>query len=94
LDKLHATSLTYEFSVPLQEEGFDRKCIQKIQDNHTIISYDYEDGAMIEYESNFFISVKCTLEQISVKLHTEYDFTFSKRASVFCANDFINWLIK
>ena len=94
LDKLHTTSLTYEFSVPLNGEGFDKRCIQKIQDNYPIISYDYDDGAMIEYEGNLFISVKCSLEHISIKIHTAYDYTFSQKAASFNVIDFITWLAK
>ena len=72
LDKLLVTSLTYIYSLPFQLEDFDKKCMQKLQDNYSIISYDFEEGAMIEYDSNFFLSVKCTLEQIQIKLQTEY----------------------
>jgi len=93
LDKLHATSLTYVFSIPLKEEGFDKKCIKKIQDSYQIISYDFEEGATIEYDGNFFISIKCTYEQISVKLNSTYHFSFSRDAAKFIVKEFINWLI-
>lgn len=93
LDKLLVTSLTYIYSIPFQMESYDKKCMQKLQDNYSIISYDFEDGAMIEYDSDFFISVKCTLEQIQIKLQTEYDFYFSKKAVDFMPDKFINWLI-
>ena len=94
LDKLKANTLTYVYTIPFQQEGFDKKCIQKIQDSYSIISYDYEEGATIEYNSNFFLSIKCTLEQIYIKLHTEYDFSFPKEAASFIPYDFIKWLIK
>ena len=94
LDKLFVTSLTYIFSIPFQESDFDKKCIQRIQDNYSIISYDFEDGATIEYDSNFFVSIRCTSEQIQIKLQAEYDFTFSKKAINFSPLKFITWLIK
>ena len=93
LDKLMVTSLTYIYSIPFQVENFDKKCMQKLQDNYSIISYDFEDGAMIEYDSDFFLSVKCTLEYIQIKLQTEYDFYFSKKAVNFVPDKFIHWLI-
>ena len=93
LDKLLVTSLTYIYSIPFQIEDFDKKCMQKLQDNYSIISYDFEDGAMIEYDSNFFLSVKCTLEQIQINLQTEYDFYFSQKAVNFVPDKFIHWLI-
>jgi len=92
LDKLRANTLTYIFTIPFQSEGFDKKCMQKIQDNYSIISYDYDEGATIEYNSNFFISIKCTLEQVFMKLHTEYGFSFSKKAASFIPDDFIKWI--
>lgn len=94
LDKLSVTSLTYIFSIPFQKNDFDKKCMQRIQDNYTIISYDFEDGATIEYDNNVFVSVRCTLEQIQIKIQTEYDFTFSKNAIRFSPDNFIVWLIK
>lgn len=94
LDKLLVTSLTYIYSLPFQLEDFDKKCVQKLQDNYSIISYDFEEGAMIEYDSNFFLSVKCTVEQIQIKLQTEYDFYFSKKAVDFVPDKFIEWLVK
>ena len=93
LDKLYTTSLTYVFSILFQVEKFDKKCLQKIQNNYSIISYDFEDGATIEYVCDFFISVKCSFEQVSIKLHTKYDFSFSKAAATFLPEDFMNWLI-
>lgn len=94
LDKLYVTSLAYIFSLPFQENDFDKKCMQRIQDNYSIISYDFEDGAIIEYASNFFVSIKCTSEQIQIKLQSEYDFTFSEKAVKFSPVNFINWIIK
>lgn len=93
LDKLCATSLTYVFSIPFQDEFFDKKCMQKIQDNYSIISYDFEEGATIEYESNFFVSIKCVDEQIKIKIKTEYDFSFSEKAVSFYPIKFIEWLL-
>lgn len=93
LDKLYATSLTYIFSIPFQKDSFDKKCMKKIQDNYSIISYDFEDGATIEYDSNFFVSIKCSLEQVQIKLQTEYAFLFSKNATKFSPFDFIEWLL-
>ena len=94
LDKLYVTSLSYIFSLPFQESDFDKRCMQRIQDNYSIISYDFEDGATIEYDSNFFVSIRCTPEQIQIKLQAEYDFTFSKKAVNFSPINFIGWLIK
>lgn len=94
LEKLGVNSLAYVFSLPLQVEALDKKCMQRIQDNYSIISYDFEDGATIEYEDDFFLSIKCTLEQIQIKMQAEYDFTFSRKAIKFSPIDFINWLTK
>lgn len=94
LDILSATSLAYIFSIPFQEDGFDKKCMQKIQDSYSIISYDYSEGATIEYDDEIFVSIKCTLEQIRIKIHTKYDFTFSKKATGFSPFLFIEWLLK
>lgn len=93
LNQLCVTSLVYIFSLPFQESDFDRKCMQRIQDNYSIISYDFEDGATIEFANNFFVSVKCTPEQIQIKLQTQYDFTFSEQATSFSPMNFIEWLI-
>lgn len=94
LDKLYVTSLTYIFSLPIQKDEFDKKCMQRIQDSYSIISYDFDDGATIEFDSNFFLSIKCTLEHIQVKLQTEYASSFSRRATNFSPTDFVSWLIK
>lgn len=94
LETLGVTSLTYVFTLTRQIDEYDKKCMQRIQDNFSIISYDFEDGATIEYESDFFLSVKCTLEQIQIKIQAKYYFTFSKKAITFSPTDFINWLTK
>lgn len=93
LGKLYITSLSYVFSLPFQKADFDKECMQRIQDNYSILSYDYEDGATIEYNDGFFVSVKCTSEQIQIKLQTEYDFSFSREAVSFSPTDFIDWLL-
>lgn len=92
-DKLFVNSLTFIFSLPYQKQGIDKKCIQRLQDNYPITSYDFDDGATIEYEHNFFVSVKCTSEQIKIKINTEYDFTFSEKACAFSPTDFISCLL-
>lgn len=94
LDKLSATSLTYVFSIPSQAKDFDKKCMQRIQDKYPIISYDYDDGATIEYDSNFFVSIKCSLEQIRIKIEAKYDFLFSKHAVGFSAYEFVKWILR
>lgn len=68
--------------------------MQRIQDNYSIISCDFKDEATIEYDCNFFVSIRCTSEQIQIKLQSKYDFTFSKKAVDFSPVNFINWLIK
>ena len=94
LDKLSATSLTYVFSIPFQKKDFDKKCMQIIQEAYPIISYDFENGATIEYDSNFFVSIQCSLEQIKIKIEAEYDFTFSEKAVCFSPSEFIDWMLK
>lgn len=93
LDKLYVTSLTYTFSLPV-EKGIDKRFLNRIQNNYSIISYDYENGTTIEYESNFFLSIKCNLEQIHIKLQSEYDSLFSKNAIHFSPSKFIDWLLE
>lgn len=94
LDKLYVNSLTYIFSLPSKNDLFDKKCMQRIQDNFSIISYDFEDGATIAYEDDFFLSIKCTLEKIQIKIQAKYDSTFLKKAVKFSPIEFIHWLIK
>lgn len=93
-DELHVPSITYTFSIPFQKDDFDRRCLGKIQDNYEIISYDYIDGAMIEYEEGFYLSIKCTNEQISITIHSKNNSSFSKKAAEFSTETFINWLVQ
>lgn len=91
LEELCVTSLTYVFSIPTCEEDFNKKCMQKIQDNYTIISYDFEEGVTIKID-DLFIDIKCHTEQIQIKIHSKYDFLFAKNATNFSPEDFIEWL--
>jgi len=89
LDELSVLSLTYIYSIPIKEDNFDKKCLQKIQDSYSIISYDFVDGATIEYAEYFYISVKVTLEQIFLKLHANSRIRFSGNAAKFIPDDFL-----
>lgn len=94
LKKLSVSSLTYVFLLPFPKADQDKNCMQRIQDNYSIISYNFEDGATIEFDSGFFVSIKCTSEQVKIKIQAEYDFTFSEKAIKFSPYNFISWLTK
>lgn len=91
-DTFSITSLIYTFSLPLPQEDLEKKCIERLQNRYSIIAYDFVEGVTIEYITDFFLSIKCTNENIKLKIYTKYDFAFTKTMSEFSPNNFINWL--
>lgn len=73
---------------------FAVRCFERLQDEYTILSYDLDNGAKIEYSDDVYLYIKCTDDALSVKFETKYDWQFENKYKEFSFDDFVKWLIK
>ena len=70
------------------------KFFERLQDQYTILSYDLDVGAKIEYCDDVYLYVKCTVDALSIKFETKYDWQFEKKYKEFSFENFVKWLIQ
>ncbi len=97
LSVLNINAISFGFALELGENetmmDIGKRCLQKIQDDYIILSYDSSDGAKIEISDDFYLSLQPSEEVMKVKLSTKYDFQFENKMKVFSVFDFINDLL-
>lgn len=97
LSVLNINAISFSFSIDLGENetmmDVGKRCLQKIQDDYIILSYDSSDGAKIEISDDFYLSLQPSEEVIKVKLSTKYDFQFENKMKDFSVFDFIKLLL-
>ena len=98
LEVLQLTSMTILLSnsnvIGNNARTFAIKCFERLQDGYTILSYDLDNGAKIEYSEDVYLYVKCTDDALSIKFETKYDWQFEKKYKEFSFDAFVKWLIK
>lgn len=93
---LSVSAISFGFSIPTKNGEITieigKRCIQKIQDDYTIISYDFTEGAKIELSEDFYLSIAFSEELMKIKLNTKYDWQFEKEMKNFSVFDFVHTL--
>ena len=97
LEILKVNAISFGISVQLEdgEEFIDvgRRCLQKIQDSYTILSYDNVEGARVELDDDFYLALLVTEDILKIKLTTKYDFQFVEKIKAFSISDFVTDLL-
>ena len=97
LEVLNVNAMSFGLSVRLQdgEQVIDvgRRCLQKIQEQYTILEYDNIEGAKVELSEDFYLSLLVTEDIINIKLSTKYDFQFIGRMKGFSFSAFMTELL-
>ena len=96
-DLLVFESITFGFSVPMKEgesyETVGKRCITKLRDNYIILEYNVKNGAKIQLEDDFYLSLAISNEQVRITLNSKYDFQLSDKLKEFDVYKFINLLL-
>lgn len=97
LEVLSVSAISFGFSIPTKNGEstieIGKRCIQKIQDDYTILSYDFTEGAKIELSEDFYLSIAFSEELMKIKLNTKYDWQFEKEMKNFSVFDFVHTLL-
>lgn len=97
LEVLNVNAMSFGVSVRLQdgEQVIDvgRRCLQKIQEQYTILEYDNIEGAKVELSDDFYLSLLVTEDIIKIKLSTKYDFQFAGKMKGFSLSAFMTELL-
>lgn len=97
INVLNISSISFGFSIPIKEGETlldkGKHCIQKLQDNYTILSYDNVEGAKIELSEDFYLYLAISEDVIKIKLSTKYAFQFERKFKEFSVFDFIHELL-
>lgn len=98
LEILNLNALTFGFDIPLQEgesfESVGKKCLQKLQDEYIILTYDVVDGAKVELDDDFYLALNITGEVLRVKLSSSSVAQFKKKLQGFSVGNFVSDLLK
>lgn len=96
-DLLVFESITFGFSVPMKEgesyETVGKRCLTKLRDNYIILEYNVKNGAKIQLEDDFYLSLAISNEQVRITLNSKYDFQLSDKLKEFDVYKFINLLL-
>lgn len=97
IEVLSISSICFGFSVPIKKDesllNIGMRCIQKMQEEHTILSYDIVEGAKIELSEDFYLSLAISEDIIKIKLSTKYDWQFERKYRGFSVFEFIRELL-
>lgn len=97
LEILQLTSMTILLSnsnfIGNNANDFATMCFERIQDEYTILSYDPDNGAKIEYCDDVYLYIRCTDDALSIKFETKYDWQFERKYKEFSFETFVKWLI-
>ena len=97
LDVLSVNAVTFGFSVAVKDDDsileLGKRCLNKIQDQYLILSYDNVEGARVEIGDDFYLSFMPFENVIKVKLCTKYDWQFERRMKDFSIIEFVEKLV-
>lgn len=97
LDVLSVNAVTFGFSVAVKDDDsileIGKRCLNKIQDQYLILSYDNVEGARVEIGDDFYLSFMPFENVIKVKLCTKYDWQFERRMKDFSIIEFVEKLV-
>ncbi len=98
LEVLNINAITLGFSIPLEKNetmlDLGIKCLDRIQEEYIIFSYDNVEGAKIEVSEDFYLSILFSDELMKVKLSTKYGWQFERKMKEFSVFDFIQKLLQ
>lgn len=94
---LNINAITFGFLLPLSDDetllSIGKKCLQRLQEEYIILSYDSIEGAKIEIGNDFYLSFIATESVLKVRLSTKYDWQFEDRIKKFSVMEFMKKLI-
>lgn len=94
---LSINALSFGYVLPTKDGetilSVGKRCLQRIQDRYTILSYDAEEGARIEISKDFFLAFMVSEEVVKIQLMTTYDWQFEKAMEGFSPVDFLKELL-
>lgn len=97
LDVLNVNAITFGFSVAAKngDSVFEigKRCLNRIQDQYIIVSYDNVEGARVEIGEDFYLSFMPFENVIKVKLSTKYDWQFERKIKDFSIIEFVEKLV-
>ena len=97
LDVLCVNAITFGFSLTGKDNEnileLGKRCLEKIQEQYLILSYDNVEGARVEIGDDFYLSFMPLENVIKVKLCTEYDWQFERRMRDFSIIEFVEKLV-
>ena len=68
--------------------------LHKLQEEYIILSYDNGEGAKVEIENDFYLSLMAKDSLIKLRLSSKYDFQFEDRMKKFSVIDFLQELLE
>ena len=97
LDVLSVNAVIFGFSLASKDDDsileIGKRCLNKIQDQYIILSYDHIEGARVEISDDFYLSFMPFENVIKVKLSTKYDWQFEKKMKDFSIIEFVEKLV-
>ena len=97
LKVLSVNAVTFGFSLAVKDGDSileaGKRCLDKIQDQYIILSYDNIEGARVEISDDFYLSFMPFENVIKVKLSTKYDWQFEKKMKDFSIIEFVEKLV-
>ena len=97
LDVLNVNAITFGFSVANKDGDsileIGKRCLNRLQDQYIILSYDNVEGARVEIGEDFYLSFMPFENVIKVKLSTKYDWQFERRMKDFSIIEFVEKLV-
>lgn len=94
---MSVNAVTFGFSLAVKDDDsileIGKRCLDKIQDQYLILSYDNVEGARVEIGDDFYLSFMPFENVIKVKLCTKYDWQFERRIKDFSIIEFVEKLV-
>ena len=97
LGVLSVNAVIFGFSLAAKDDDnileIGKRCLNKIQDQYIILSYDHIEGVRVEISDDFYLSFMPFENVIKVKLSTKYDWQFEKKMKEFSIIEFVEKLV-
>ena len=98
IEALNINAIRIGFVPPLKENetimDVAKRCLNKIQNQYIILSFDKKDGATVEIDDDFYMSVGFSEDLITLKLSTKYNWQFPRKMKDFSALELMKQLLE
>jgi hypothetical protein len=93
LESLGVARAVYTFFLSPPVPKLPQITLERLQEKYVILGWGPEYGAEVELPDDLKLSVRCTEEEITIAIETEYQFQFEERAKEFSVRKFVDWLL-